>query len=51
VKSADYMGMTDAAMIFSPEKLILDHEICHSAYEKLHGFDFDESGTALDIIK
>ena len=46
-----YMGLTDAAMIFSPEKLILDHETCYSAYEKLHGFDFDEFGMALDIIK
>ena len=46
-----HMGLTDAAMIFSPEKLILDHEICYSAYEKLHGFDFDESGMALDVIE
>jgi len=36
-----HMGMTDAAMIFSPEKLILDHEICHSALEKLMEFEFN----------
>ena len=46
-----HMGMTDAAMIFSPEKLILDHEICHSALEKLMEFEFNENDMSLNIIK
>ena len=38
-------------MIFRPEQLILDHEICHTAYELMHGFDFERYDLALDVIK
>ena len=38
-------------MIFYPEQLILDHEICTIAHELMHGFDFDEFDICLDVIK
>ncbi|MCF8068178.1 MAG: trimethylamine methyltransferase family protein [Desulfobacterales bacterium] len=45
-----HMGMTEGAMTFSPEKLILDHEICWRAYDELHGLDSDGIDMALDVI-
>ena len=38
-------------MIFYPEQIILDHEICQTAYDLTHGFDFNESDIALEVIK
>ena len=38
-------------MIFRPEQLILDHEICMTAYDLMHGFDFNSQDMALDIIE
>ena len=38
-------------MIFYPEQLILDHEICLITYEMTNGFDFDGYDMALDVIK
>ena len=46
-----YMGLTDGSMVFSPEKLILDHEICYTVFEKFKKFEFDETNMALDVIK
>ncbi len=45
------IGLLGGAMIFCPEQLILDHEICLIAYELMHGFDFDRYDMALDVIK
>ena len=44
------LGLLDSSMVLYPEKLILDVEICQSAYEQFHGFPFDEKGMALDVI-
>jgi trimethylamine--corrinoid protein Co-methyltransferase len=38
-------------MIFCPEQLILDHEICLTANELMKGFDFERSDLALDVIQ
>ncbi len=46
-----HLGMTAGAMILSPEKFILDHELCMMAYEELRGFDFDKTLMALEVIK
>ena len=46
-----FMGLLDGAMIHYPEELILDHEICQTAYDLLHGFDFKEADMALEVIK
>ncbi|UCF94327.1 MAG: trimethylamine methyltransferase family protein [Desulfobacterales bacterium] len=45
------IGLLGGAMIFSPEQIILDHEICWTAFELMHGFDFDSYDLALDVIK
>jgi trimethylamine--corrinoid protein Co-methyltransferase len=45
------LGLIGSATILYPEQLILDHELCQMAYDLLHGFDFDESDMALDVIK
>jgi trimethylamine--corrinoid protein Co-methyltransferase len=46
-----YMGLTDGSMVLYPEKVILDHELCQIAYQKLRGFEFDEADMALDVIR
>jgi trimethylamine--corrinoid protein Co-methyltransferase len=46
-----YMGLVDGSMVLYPEKVILDHEICQIAYDLLRGFEFDEAGMALDVIR
>ncbi len=46
-----YMGLLNSSMMLYPEQVILDHEICHMAYDQLHGFEFDEADIALDVIK
>jgi len=45
------IGLLGGAMIFRPEQLILDHDICLTAYELMHGFDFERYDMALDVIK
>lgn len=45
------IGLLGGAMIFRPEQLILDHEICLTAYELMHGFDFERYDMALDVIQ
>jgi trimethylamine--corrinoid protein Co-methyltransferase len=45
-----YLGLLDASMVFSPEKIILDHEIYENLYDVFYGFLFDEEGMALDVI-
>lgn len=45
------IGLLAGAMIFRPEQLILDHEICLTAYELMHGFDFERYDLALDVIE
>jgi trimethylamine--corrinoid protein Co-methyltransferase len=45
-----YLGLTDSSMVLCPELVILQHEACRYAYELLHGFEFDESDMALDVI-
>ncbi|MGD8518520.1 MAG: trimethylamine methyltransferase family protein [Anaerolineae bacterium] len=45
-----YLGLTDSSMVLCPELMILQHEACWHAYELLHGFEFDESDMALDVI-
>ncbi len=45
------IGLLGGAMIFSPEQLILDHEICLTAYELMHGFDFERYDMPLDVIQ
>jgi len=45
------IGLLKGAMIFYPEQIILDHEICLLTYEMTNGFDFDGYDMALDVIK
>jgi trimethylamine---corrinoid protein Co-methyltransferase len=45
------VGLLGGAMIFRPEQLILDHEICLTAYEVMHGFDFERYDMALGVIQ
>jgi len=45
-----YMGLVGGSMILYPEQVILEYEICQSAYDLLHGFEFDEADMALDVI-
>jgi trimethylamine--corrinoid protein Co-methyltransferase len=45
-----YLGLVGGSMILYPEQLILEHEVCLSAYEMLHGFEFHEADMALDVI-
>lgn len=46
-----HLGLTAGAMILSPEKMIMDHELCLMAYELMNGVDFDAAGMALDVIR
>lgn len=46
-----YMGLLAGSMVLYPEQVILDHETCQTAYDLLHGFDFDEAAMALDVIR
>jgi len=45
------IGLLKGAMIFYPEQLILDHEICVLTHELTQGFDFDRYDMAIDVIK
>ncbi len=38
-----YLGLTGSSMVLRPEFMILQHEMCRSAYDVLHGFEFDEA--------
>jgi trimethylamine--corrinoid protein Co-methyltransferase len=44
------LGLLGSAMILYPEQIILDHDVCQLAYDVLHGFEFNEADTALDVI-
>ncbi len=46
-----HIGLIGGAMILYPEQIILDHEICQTAYDLSHGYDFNEADMALDVIK
>ena len=46
-----YMGLLAGSMVLYPEQIILDHEICRTAYDLLRGFDFRQADMALDVIK
>jgi trimethylamine--corrinoid protein Co-methyltransferase len=46
-----YLGLVAGSMVLYPEQIILDHEICQTAYDQLRGFDFDEADMVLDVIK
>jgi trimethylamine--corrinoid protein Co-methyltransferase len=46
-----YLGLLAGSMVLYPEQIILDHEICQTAYDQLRGFDFDEADMVLDVIK
>mgnify|MGYP006282722911 CR=1 FL=1 len=46
-----FLGLTGGAMTLYPEKLILDHEICRSAYDALGEFEFDPADMALDVVR
>jgi trimethylamine--corrinoid protein Co-methyltransferase len=46
-----YLGLMGSSMVLRPEFMILQHETCRSAYEELHGFEFDETDMALDVIE
>ena len=45
-----YLGLTGSSMVLRPEFVILQHEMCQSAYDVLHGFEFNEADMALDVI-
>jgi trimethylamine--corrinoid protein Co-methyltransferase len=45
-----YLALLGGSMILYPEQVILEYEICQSAYDLLHGFEFDEADMALDVI-
>jgi trimethylamine--corrinoid protein Co-methyltransferase len=45
-----YLGLMGSSMVLHPEFMILQHEICRSAYDELHGFEFDEADMALDVV-
>jgi trimethylamine--corrinoid protein Co-methyltransferase len=45
------LGMLGSSMILYPEQIILDHEICLTAFELLKEFEFNELDMALDVIK
>lgn len=45
------IGLLGGAMIFYPEQLILDHEICLLSKELMKGLDFNRYDLALDVIK
>ncbi|NIS69706.1 MAG: hypothetical protein GTO12_12375 [Proteobacteria bacterium] len=45
------IGLLGGSMIFYPEQIVLDHEICLIVYELMHEFEFDELDMCLDVIK
>jgi len=45
-----FLGLMGSSMILRPEFMILQHEMCRSAYDVLHGFEFDAADMALDVI-
>ncbi len=45
------IGLLGGSMIFYPEQLILDHEICMITHELMHGFAFDEFDMCLEVVK
>lgn len=45
------LGLLGGAMDFWPEQLILDHEICQTAYDLTHGFDFKAYDMPMDVIE
>lgn len=45
-----FLGLLDSAMILTPEKIILDYEVCESIYESFFGFEFAEEEMALEQI-
>ena len=45
------IGLLNGAMIFYPEQLILDHEICLITHEMTQGFDFKGYDMALDVVR
>jgi trimethylamine--corrinoid protein Co-methyltransferase len=46
-----YVGMLDRSMLLYPEQVILDHEVCQSAYDLLGSYKFDREDMAIEIIK
>ena len=46
-----YMGLVEGSMVLYPEKVLLDHELCRSAFDLAYGFEFDEDQMALDVIR
>lgn len=46
-----YLTLTKGSMVLYPEKVIMEHDLCQMAYEHLYGFEFDEVGLALDLIR
>jgi trimethylamine--corrinoid protein Co-methyltransferase len=46
-----YMGMMGSSMILYPEKVILDNELCQSAFDVYKDFEFSEMDMALEVIK
>jgi trimethylamine--corrinoid protein Co-methyltransferase len=45
-----FLGLMGNSMILRPEFMILQHEICRSVYDELHGFEFDATDMALEVI-
>jgi trimethylamine--corrinoid protein Co-methyltransferase len=45
-----YLGMAGGSMILYPEQVILEHEICQNTHDLFHGFEFDQSDLALEVI-
>jgi len=45
-----FLGLLDSAMILTPEKIMLDYEVCESIYESFFGFEFNPIDMALDEI-
>jgi trimethylamine--corrinoid protein Co-methyltransferase len=45
-----FLGLMGSSMVLHPEFMILQHEMCRSAYDELHGFQFDAADMALDVI-
>jgi trimethylamine--corrinoid protein Co-methyltransferase len=46
-----YLCLTQGSMILIPEKVILEHDVCLSAFEHYHGFEFEVEDLALDLIR
>jgi trimethylamine--corrinoid protein Co-methyltransferase len=45
-----FLGLMGSSMILRPEFMILQHEMCRSVYDELHGFEFDAMDMAMDVI-